>query len=150
MAYNSMEQRLARLRAKLEIDKTRQAAIEEMNLRRAELADLEEQIGPQIENLEWHPNARVPAHGLEFVYFVECNEFVKIGYTTRVRMRFYDLVTWSPYTMRILLVIEGTREDERNYHLKFGKYFHKGEWFKKSPELMAFIEEKQNKKAQLS
>lgn len=74
-------------------------------------------------------------------YFIECAGYVKIGFSRFVEGRLRDIQTANPIPVTLLAHIEGTMSDERDLHSKFSNYRGSGEWFWKSPELSAFIQQ---------
>jgi hypothetical protein len=87
-------------------------------------------------------DGRLAATGKRLVYFVECRNFVKIGFTTRdVRERMKEFETGNPDKFKLIgtiVVPEG--RDDRHLHQQFAVFRHRGEWFRKTPELMAAID----------
>jgi hypothetical protein len=64
-----------------------------------------------------------------FVYFIQGGDLVKIGYTTNIRQRLYDLQTSAPIDLVLLGLIPGTRALEKEYHKRFAAHRVRGEWF---------------------
>lgn len=77
-----------------------------------------------------------------FVYFVRSGDYIKIGFSEgdRAKDRIKALQTSNPHDFAILKVITGSRQKEAKLHAKFANAKHRGEWFKATPELLAFIE----------
>lgn len=76
------------------------------------------------------------------VYFAECGDFIKIGYTTlSVDRRITDLSTGNPLPFSVLLVVKANPAFEKNLHKRFASIRHRGEWFEKHPDLLALIAE---------
>ena len=75
-----------------------------------------------------------------FVYFIESNEFVKIGTTKDVHARIRILQTGSPFPMKLVGAIPGNERRERDIHKAFEHSHAYNEWFHKSPELMEYID----------
>jgi DNA polymerase IIIc chi subunit/predicted transcriptional regulator len=79
-----------------------------------------------------------------FVYFLatEYREFIKIGFSTSVVDRVYQLGTERPTgsEIRLLGCIPGTYQTERWFHKRFDAYRDKGEWFRSCPELSLLLE----------
>jgi hypothetical protein len=75
-----------------------------------------------------------------FVYFIECGGYIKIGYTS-LKARLSSLATANPYPLKVLATVEGDQQTEELLHNRFADAFHRGEWFRKTPELLAFIDE---------
>ena len=75
------------------------------------------------------------------VYFIDNGDFVKIGRSTNTAKRLATLQCASPYDLKIILVVTGGYDKEQELHERFAHLRHRGEWFKKGPELLQFIEE---------
>jgi hypothetical protein len=80
------------------------------------------------------------------IYFVECAGFVKIGRAMTVMGRLTALRTSCPLPMEplgFIYVPDCDRADvlESLLHGKFSSSWHRGEWFRDSPEIRAFIRE---------
>ena len=75
------------------------------------------------------------------VYVLECEGFVKIGVTSNPRNRLSVAQTLSPFQMRLVGAFEGDAKDEADLHLRFTKYHHRGEWFRREGELDAWCSE---------
>ena len=74
-----------------------------------------------------------------FVYFIGCGDYIKIGYAASIKMRLSSISTSNPYPLKVLAAVAGGIEVERGLHNRFADSLHRGEWFRKTPELMAFI-----------
>jgi hypothetical protein len=74
------------------------------------------------------------------VYFVKCQEYVKIGHSTKPMSRIADLQTSSPYPLEILLLMPGNSATERELQSIFSEYHHRNEWYRYDGELKEFIE----------
>ncbi len=70
------------------------------------------------------------------VYFMEFGDRVKIGFTTNLGKR-----KQAVPNDRVLATIPGTLRTELEMHQRFAESRIHHEWFHKSPELMAFIQE---------
>jgi len=79
-----------------------------------------------------------------FVYFIECGDYIKIGYATSVRSRLSNLAIATPFPLKVLATIDGDKHTESTLHTRFADAFHKGEWFRRTPELLAFIDQINN------
>lgn len=73
------------------------------------------------------------------LYFVRMGEAMKIGITGRIQDRLRGFETSLPYPVELILAIKGYRA-EKVVHAKFADIRLRGEWFKDSPELRAYIE----------
>jgi hypothetical protein len=77
-----------------------------------------------------------------YVYLIGMEEdatAVKIGFATDVDDRRSTLQTSSHYTLKILAVIVGTQATEKELHCKFASDRIRGEWFRRSEAVEAFI-----------
>jgi hypothetical protein len=87
-----------------------------------------------------HPS-RYPASG--HVYFITCDQTdfpIKIGFTTDLPSRVTALGRGLPYPALALAVIPGNRWIERRLLKHFKSDRLRGEWFRRSPDLMAAID----------
>ena len=75
------------------------------------------------------------------VYFIQSENFIKIGYAFNPKMRIITLQTSNPNKLIPLLVITGGYDKEKELHYKFNKFRVNGEWFKLSDEIFEFINE---------
>jgi hypothetical protein len=69
------------------------------------------------------------------VYFIKSGEFVKIGKTRDPRQRLRELQTGNPQRLRILCVVPGGEEVEKEIHRKFNHLRQGGEWFTHAQEI---------------
>ncbi len=87
-------------------------------------------------------NKPTPQHpGL--IYFITCevSDFpVKIGWTTRLDQRASALQNALPYRLVVLATVAGDAREERSLHETFRESRLNGEWFRRTPELMARIQ----------
>ena len=76
------------------------------------------------------------------VYFIatEDDERIKIGYTKHLSQRFSVLQSSSVEPLKLVGFIAGDRQTERRLHLRFASERLHGEWFRRSPELVALIQ----------
>jgi len=76
----------------------------------------------------------------KFVYFVECDGFVKIGYSGgRVEERADELSLGSPLEQAVAARLPGDRYLETLLHDLFKSYHHRGEWFRVEGDLAEFL-----------
>lgn len=80
------------------------------------------------------------------VYFVQDGEGgpIKIGCAQDVRKRLRTLQSGHHGTLRLLFTLPGGMEMERRLHARFWRSRIKGEWFKPTPMLLAFVREQMN------
>lgn len=82
---------------------------------------------------------REPQPGV--VYFVGGDVGgVKIGFAVNVELRLRDLQCGSPVKLAVLATVPGMPKDEREYHKRFKAARQHGEWFERTPELLAEID----------
>lgn len=81
-----------------------------------------------------------PDYMLGEVYFVTDGELIKIGYSGSAKVRMKALKSAAGKDLRLLKVVPGTRDDESRFHKLFQHLRVHGEWFRRDPELLAFIE----------
>lgn len=79
-------------------------------------------------------------YGLLRIYFIELLDFIKIGYTENVSMRLAQMQTAVPIDLKLLLDIPGDKTLEEIIHFKFAPIRVRGEWFKRHPALLAYID----------
>jgi Meiotically up-regulated gene 113 len=75
------------------------------------------------------------------VYLITCleNDFpVKIGSALDLTARLSGLATAFPYQPVLLASFNGDRTDEAKLHARFADSRLRGEWFRRTPELMEF------------
>lgn len=73
------------------------------------------------------------------VYFADDGQFIKIGFTKNTKGRASQLQTGSSRNVHIIATRSGTMQDERKLHRQFAHLRHRGEWFRKERELLAYI-----------
>jgi Meiotically up-regulated gene 113 len=79
------------------------------------------------------------------IYFVqeEFGLFIKIGFNNGSDLdnRLRTLQVGCPGLHTLLLVIPGTKQDDRELKRRFRKYKLRGEWFRPVPELLRAIDD---------
>ena len=71
------------------------------------------------------------------VYFVGHDSGpIKIGFSSKARIRLVALRISSPFDLKILASFEGTRADEKRMHSRFAGSRVRGEWFNRTDQLM--------------
>lgn len=76
------------------------------------------------------------------IYFVTArypNFPIKIGFSVQTKPRLAALQCALPYEAILLATIPGTKSDERDLHIGFHHSRLNGEWFERTPELLALI-----------
>lgn len=77
------------------------------------------------------------------LYFIEsqCQEkFIKIGIASNIFERLSKLQVSSPYELKLLKLVKDAAHLEREIHREFSSSRVRGEWFRRSPELLELIE----------
>lgn len=74
------------------------------------------------------------------VYFVQSGDFIKIGYSKNVSERLVTMQTGSPTELILIATIPGSVITEERIHRLFERLYHRGEWFRRTPQLMAYID----------
>lgn len=74
------------------------------------------------------------------VYFIEAVGLgrVKIGFTTNIFRRFWQLQTCCPAPLEVLGIIDGGRDIEARYHRSYGNARIIGEWYRLFPRMRRF------------
>jgi len=73
------------------------------------------------------------------IYFIEAGDFIKIGYSRSMEARLHKMATDVPGELKVLHVEPGTFKQEKIFHRHFAAIRGRGEWFRKTPELLEFI-----------
>ncbi|MGB6267519.1 MAG: GIY-YIG nuclease family protein [Olleya sp.] len=80
------------------------------------------------------------------VYFVEFNNYVKIGFSNKnLKSRISQLQTGLPFMLNTMLVINGDRKLEKELHFKFRNTRQNGEWFLLDEYILDYINSKKDK-----
>ena len=74
-----------------------------------------------------------------WVYFVECEGFIKIGRATNPRLRVGGLQTGCPLPIRFLVAFEGREFLEKKCRILLRTVATGDEWFRGTDDLYAFI-----------
>jgi len=79
------------------------------------------------------------------IYFIKCNEFVKIGFTDAkdATGRLKAMQTGNPYSLEIIGTMPGGMYHEQRLHILFRELNERGEWFKLAPEILHVIEQQE-------
>lgn len=85
--------------------------------------------------------ADIEAHpGTGYCYFIGASEGpIKIGFSRDPARRLYQLRRETPEDIRLLAKVSGGADRERYYHEVFAEHHRGGEWFERTPELLAEI-----------
>lgn len=77
--------------------------------------------------------------GVQYVYFISCGEFVKIGSTQNIKNRLREFEVGNPYRLDLLALVPGTMDLEYSLHGKFYSKWYRGEWFHLGGPVAKFI-----------
>jgi hypothetical protein len=77
-----------------------------------------------------------------YVYFIEAGDYIKIGYTRSIKSRIIKMMTDVPMEPKTLHLEPGTIKQEKIFHRHFASIRARGEWFRKTAELLEFIEQR--------
>ena len=94
----------------------------------------------------WNPAAPEPSVldrflGGSFMYVVGRGEFVKIGRSQNPAQRISSLQTANPMRLETLLIVPEYVVTEQEAHRRWSSQREKGEWFSRTPELVAWLDE---------
>jgi hypothetical protein len=77
-----------------------------------------------------------------YVYFISQGvDNCKIGYSTNPQKRLKSLSTSSPLPLVLIGYLEGSKELEKQMHMKYHSNHLEREWFSLCPEIIDFINE---------
>jgi len=91
----------------------------------------------------WREHRKKEAHqrrARERVYFIQCEGFVKIGYSHSPIRRLDAIQTSNPFACRLLGTVAGGSAVELELHQALAEHRHVGEWFRLTPEVRAIID----------
>jgi hypothetical protein len=74
------------------------------------------------------------------VYFVKCDDMIKIGSAKNFYNRMASLKKSAGGKIELLLVIEGDVKEERKHQKALKEYQVNGDWFFKAPDVLQYIE----------
>jgi hypothetical protein len=79
--------------------------------------------------------------GSGYIYFARCGHHIKIGITQCIPVRLYEFATSSPDVVTLVHYEIGTRSTEKAFHQRFAADHERGEWFRLSEDIVAYIRE---------
>lgn len=65
-----------------------------------------------------------------FLYFVRCNEFLKVGISTNPNSRISTMQGCNPYPVHVMAIVIGGQDEEQTIHNAWRRLHHRGEWFR--------------------
>lgn len=78
-------------------------------------------------------------YSADVVYFIQSEEFVKIGQTGNLANRLFSFKTHNPHPMYIIGLIKGATAEEKFFHEKFKHLYIKNEWFQYEKDIKDFF-----------
>lgn len=97
-------------------------------------------VAPDIHPCSPHvTGAIVPDTGKVYFIATESYDFVKIGWAMRPKARLTELQTGCPHELFLLKTIPAEFFEEADYHKRFARFRHRGEWFRCEGELKKFV-----------
>lgn len=94
----------------------------------------------QLEAFKGELNQDPHRGGICEIYFMQAGKGpIKIGFSTNIKSRLPEIQRWHPEEIRLLKTVKGRIEGEKDIHRLFREDRIRGEWFKPSDKLMAFI-----------
>jgi hypothetical protein len=85
---------------------------------------------PRLREIARAPGLDIPKqNGDPWVYFVSAAGLVKIGTTTDLSERMASIQAACPVALTLMLVVEGGKKAEHEFHRVFEVYRRHGEWF---------------------
>lgn len=94
-----------------------------------------------LDSIEETRTTPAPKRNPPMVYLIRSGKFIKIGMTTDIRRRIETLQIGNPIKLVLVGLIPGGTRAERHFQDRFGEGLHRGEWFKITPDLKAFIDQ---------
>lgn len=73
------------------------------------------------------------------IYFIQAENYVKVGYTSNLRSRYKKYVTENPNAVKLLAQCKGGFDIEKKAHTRMKPWHHRGEWFHLNDESRAMI-----------
>jgi len=81
------------------------------------------------------------------IYFIQADNYVKVGYTSNLKKRFQDYVTENPNKVILIAQCNGAYDIENKIHKQLKDFHHRAEWFHLNKESETLIKKivKENK-----
>lgn len=73
------------------------------------------------------------------IYFIKCNNYVKIGRSIDPKRRLADLQTGNPFKLTLIRTLNEKDFEESTLHKKFNRFRVRGEWFRYSETIKMFV-----------
>lgn len=75
------------------------------------------------------------------VYFLQCEDRIKVGYSHNPGARVKELATGAPAPVTLLAMVRGPRSLETNIHRRLRDHRVSGEWFRDCRDVRALMDE---------
>ena len=75
------------------------------------------------------------------IYFIQCADRIKVGYSGKPKVRFSKIQADAPFECKLLGIMEGDIQKERELHALFSEYHCRGEWFEAHGAITSFVSE---------
>lgn len=108
------------------------------NLKTSNVDEALDRLNRLIEILATEDEPFIPRRQ-NYVYFIKCLDFVKIGIAFDPKDRLSQLQSGSPLPLTMVSYIKAGAALERVLHKRFSQYRHNREWFKLDGRLKEFI-----------
>lgn len=69
------------------------------------------------------------------LYLIKSSDYIKVGFTKNIRNRMKAYNTCNP-DYELLDLVEGTEQDESDFHMDIHRYHYRGEWFYFNQEII--------------
>lgn len=81
------------------------------------------------------------------IYFIQVDNYLKVGYTSNLKERYKAYITENPNPPKLLYTINGAYDIENKIHKQLKEFHHRAEWFHLTKECEALIKKivKENK-----
>lgn len=84
-----------------------------------------------------------------FIYFIRCEEYVKVGFSASPRLRLTHLQYANPHKLALIKVTRGTEAGEDAIKALLEPYHTRYEWYRLTPEVRSAIDQLPATKAHL-
>jgi len=75
-----------------------------------------------------------------FIYFFQCEQFIKVGFALDPAARLAILQIGCPFPISTLALHAGRLTQEKKLHRLLANHRHHGEWFRDHPDVRQFAE----------
>lgn len=96
---------------------------------------MERRVAKSIERMRRDDERNVSG----YVYFIRCEGYVKVGYSSNPSSRLRALAVMCPFPCHVIGKIPGGKKYEADIHVQLKDHHHRGEWFKWTEEVESII-----------